>query len=451
MSMNYYERIQRAIDYVEEDLQENLDLNQVALAAYMSLSTFYRMFFAIVGFSVKEYIRRRRISCAAEDILADRGTILDIALCYGFENGDTFAKAFKRIVGCSPRAFKQAGYCYKFERVNVMDKYFDVQEPKLLEKYPDIKVLKELSPMRVAYYNYVGKDPENHAFQVLADWLKKAGLHYECDSLRIFGYDSTAYDEQGEYGYEVCVTIPDDLAVDDALVKTKTLGGGLYAVCGVKCTNADDIGSSIMKTWRVFGKWLADSKYEQGTHQWLEEHLQFDEAFRHVTGVDLYMPIQEKGNSLHHEDDRKVVNIAPMQTVTFTTNGVNAHQTALRKAFNYMERNSLFGSENAHKVFGYYDTSLLGKDNFWYKVHISGDSLPLIDGMQYEEFPGGGYLLQEVCWRVNGQKWHEFINFMQNSRRYQFDDRPFIEEYVMSDSNLTMDTVIRQYMPIKAE
>jgi len=55
--MNYYERIQKSIDYIESNLEDRIDLNRAAQEAYMSQSSFYRLFFALVGYSVKEYIR----------------------------------------------------------------------------------------------------------------------------------------------------------------------------------------------------------------------------------------------------------------------------------------------------------------------------------------------------------------------------------------------------------
>ncbi|MHB8064531.1 MAG: helix-turn-helix transcriptional regulator, partial [Ruminiclostridium sp.] len=57
--MNYYERIQKSIDYIESNFENNIDLNVAAQKSFMSLSSFYRLFFALVGYSIKEYIRLR--------------------------------------------------------------------------------------------------------------------------------------------------------------------------------------------------------------------------------------------------------------------------------------------------------------------------------------------------------------------------------------------------------
>ncbi|WP_055669616.1 helix-turn-helix transcriptional regulator [Desnuesiella massiliensis] len=167
--MNYYDRIQESIEYIESNLESYIDLDIVASKAYMLLSNFYRMFFALTGHSVKEYIRKRRMNLAINDITVKKSTILNIAIKYGFESGDAFSRAFRHIVGCNPSTFKKHNIKYSFERMSVLDKYYDVQDRDLLERYPDIKVLKKLEPMKVAYYRYYGKSPEYNAFKVLLE------------------------------------------------------------------------------------------------------------------------------------------------------------------------------------------------------------------------------------------------------------------------------------------
>lgn len=293
--MNYYERIQRSIDYIENNLENKIDLQIVAQEAYMSLSNYYRMFFALVGYTVKEYIRCRRISLAVPEVVKSSLPLIDIAVLYDFESGDSFSRAFKRITGSMPSDFRKQDKSYHFERVNIMDKYFDIQDKELLEKYPDIKVLKELEPIRVAYYCYNGKEPETRAFAVMTSWLNNLGLDINEQKLRIFGYNnpSPSSPDQEEYGYEVCVTIDDSVVACDEHVQVKMLSGGLYAVTSVSQGDNGDMGPEIEKAWVRFSNWMKDSKYIYGKHQWLEEHLGFDDN-QHTGGIDLYMPVAEK-------------------------------------------------------------------------------------------------------------------------------------------------------------
>jgi AraC-like DNA-binding protein len=139
--MNYYEQIQKSIDYIEGNLEEPININTAANEAYMSQSNYYRMFFAMVGYSVK-YIRMRRISNAAKMLRDTEESIIDIAVKYDFDSRDSFSRAFRRITRFLPSEYRRQTSVYRFERENIMDKYYDKQQDeRLLEKYPDIKVL----------------------------------------------------------------------------------------------------------------------------------------------------------------------------------------------------------------------------------------------------------------------------------------------------------------------
>ena len=83
-------------------------------------------------------------------------------------------------------------------------------------------------------------------------------------------------------------------SLNDSLVKTKTFQGGLYAVCAVRNLTPGGDGSEIFDTWQRFNRWLSESKYVDADHQWLEEHLHFNDEFEHTGGMDLYMPIAPK-------------------------------------------------------------------------------------------------------------------------------------------------------------
>ena len=77
--MNNYERIQKSIDFMEENLREPITLEDVARVTCFSLPHFYRLFNALVGRTIKDYLRLRRLSEAARDVASTGRSILDIA------------------------------------------------------------------------------------------------------------------------------------------------------------------------------------------------------------------------------------------------------------------------------------------------------------------------------------------------------------------------------------
>jgi AraC-like DNA-binding protein/DNA gyrase inhibitor GyrI len=449
--MNYYERIQKSIDYVESRLEENIEIEKLAQEAFMSCSNYYRMFFALTGYSVKEYIRRRRISSAVNCIKEMDVSIMDTALKFGYESNEAFTRAFKRITGYPPSAFRNSNLNYSFERVNILDKYFDIQDGELLEKYPDIKVLKELKPFRVAYYRYYGPEPEEKAFSVMKNWLKRSGLKFEKDKLRIFGFNnpSPASPDQTEYGYEVWVTISDDIAVNDDLVKTKTFQGGLYAVCGVKNLTPGGNGTEIGDTWQRFNRWLSESKYAMGDHQWLEEHLHFNDDFEHTGGMDLYMPIAPK--EILSNTEKEIVFIEPMNTMTMSFNGGNAYIEALAFMYQFAGKMGDDFSRGNRRIFCYYNQERVGKKDFWCKVHITvkDESEIKDDRLQFEVFKGGQYVYEEVEWSNNGKGWYQLIDWVKMNSKYDFDNRPFMEEFIIDSPTLKPTTRVKHYMPVK--
>lgn len=74
--MTFYEQIQKALDYTETRLDRKLEIPAIAREASMSESCFYRYFQGLTGFTVKEYIRRRRLSESAETLISSKKTIL---------------------------------------------------------------------------------------------------------------------------------------------------------------------------------------------------------------------------------------------------------------------------------------------------------------------------------------------------------------------------------------
>ncbi len=106
--------IQDAIEYIEENLTEELDIRKIAEKAYVSAFHFQRIFSALCGFTVGEYIRNRRLSMAAQELSMSDARVIDIAVKYGYDSPDSFTRAFTRFHGISPSAAKSKGANLKY-------------------------------------------------------------------------------------------------------------------------------------------------------------------------------------------------------------------------------------------------------------------------------------------------------------------------------------------------
>ena len=100
--------LQAAIDYIEAHLTEKIDYDDAAKAAFVSKFHFQRVFGAVCGMTVGEYIRKRRLTLAGKE-LAFCDKVLSVALKYGYETSESFSRAFYKFHGILPSAAKKGG------------------------------------------------------------------------------------------------------------------------------------------------------------------------------------------------------------------------------------------------------------------------------------------------------------------------------------------------------
>jgi AraC family transcriptional regulator len=112
--IGWAEGIQNAIEYIEENLTEELDIHKISEKAYVSAFHFQRIFSVLCGFTVGEYIRNRRLSIAAQELSKSDIRVIDIAVKYGYDSPDSFTRAFTRFHGISPSAARSKGANLKF-------------------------------------------------------------------------------------------------------------------------------------------------------------------------------------------------------------------------------------------------------------------------------------------------------------------------------------------------
>lgn len=117
--MDWIQGIQRAIDYIEAHVTEDIDFEEVAKQAYSSSFHFQRVFGVLCGISLGDYIRMRRLSLAGEEISKGDAKIIDVALKYGYDTPESFSRAFARFHGISPSEAKRGGKIKIFTPLSV--------------------------------------------------------------------------------------------------------------------------------------------------------------------------------------------------------------------------------------------------------------------------------------------------------------------------------------------
>ena len=111
--MEWIERLNEAINYIEEHLADEIDYEELAKIAGCSTYHFQRMFAYMANVSLSEYIRRRRMSLAAVDLQGGDAKIIDVALKYGYSSPTAFNRAFQTIHGIAPSLVRSEGVSVK--------------------------------------------------------------------------------------------------------------------------------------------------------------------------------------------------------------------------------------------------------------------------------------------------------------------------------------------------
>ncbi|MBO5024161.1 MAG: AraC family transcriptional regulator [Clostridia bacterium] len=143
--MDWVTGLQKAINYIEAHLTEEIDYEAVAAQSFSSNYHFQRVFSILCGITLGEYIRNRRLSIAGKELAQGNEKVIDVALKYGYENPDSFAKAFQKFHGISPsqaknnkamlKSFSRLSVKISFEGGNIMNYRIETKPEMILTGY----------------------------------------------------------------------------------------------------------------------------------------------------------------------------------------------------------------------------------------------------------------------------------------------------------------------------
>jgi len=167
--VEWIERLNGAVDYIEEHLTEDIDYEQVARAACCSSYHFQRMFSYMASVSLGEYIRRRRMSLAAVDLQGSEDKIVDIALKFGYGSPTAFNRAFQTVHGIAPSLVRDGGVSVKsFPPISFKITVKGVEEMNYrIEKKGEFRIVGVSQPLH--------REIEKN-FEVVPQMWQKAGM-----------------------------------------------------------------------------------------------------------------------------------------------------------------------------------------------------------------------------------------------------------------------------------
>ncbi len=286
----YAERLLRVLVFIQQHLDEEMPLEELARVAHFSPYHFHRIFRGMVGESLKEHIRRLRLERAAQRLKHTNRSVLEIALEAGFQTHEAFTRAFRALLGCSPSRFRcdnsaalTAGGIHYQDNADVT-----TLPPISGDGAMDVKI-EHLDPLRVAFVRHVGPYHEvGQAWETLCTQLGKEGL-IGADS-RFVGvcYDDPEVTAPEKIRYDACVTVDEEFE-PQAEVGVQTLPGGAFAVV----THAGPYKRLGQTYADLFGRWLPGSGRELRSEPSLEFYLNDPESTdAEDLLTDIYAPLE---------------------------------------------------------------------------------------------------------------------------------------------------------------
>ena len=257
----YTRRIDRVIDYLRDNLDKPLKLEDLAKVACFSEYHFHRVFRAMTGETVNDFTNRLRLEKAARLLKRTRQSATEIALECGFSSSATFSRSFNKAFKTSPTQYRKSK---KIKNSKICKELFQKEEYLLPMSDEEKKAafpveIRKFPAWDVAYIrvsnSYEG-DRVLNAFEKMIEWLKSEKIY---DKGNLFGMaiDDPEVTPKHLYRYEVCFAsdVPFDCADGISKMSIPSRTYGVTRISG-------DI-RIVATAWNyLFQGWLINSNYE---------------------------------------------------------------------------------------------------------------------------------------------------------------------------------------------
>ena len=275
---DYVQRINKVVAYINNHLDETLDLKTLANEAALSDFHFHRIFKALKGEAIGGYITRLRLEATARLLRYTALTIEEIAFNIGYETPASLSKAFKKQYGISPTEYRtnKDTYIMKKEIIN----------PDLALKAPKIVTLEPKNLIYIALTGAYGSLDYGKAYEQLWAVIKAQKLFTKGIESICISYDDPKITEGFLQRSDVCLAIHKPATPQDE-VTCKTLAGGKYAVFFYQGSY-----ENLSQVYDTAVRWVIDQQYTLREEPFFEKYL--NDARRtpkEKLKTEIYIPI----------------------------------------------------------------------------------------------------------------------------------------------------------------
>lgn len=278
---------------MEQHLHLPIEIEDIASAGMSSKYHFQRMFHAVTGVTVTQYVRNRRLTLAAQEIAGTNCKVIDVALKYGYESPAAFTKAFQRMHGVTPLEAKKMNVKLKaFPRISFQIQVRGESEMnyRMVEEKGSIVFGKSVIIHEDAYKEiplFVEEIWKDGTHDQILELLEKS------DGTLLYGYHFD-FAEDGSKRYLMGAEASEGIEVPDGFTVVH-IPNQTYAVFDSRGTMPDDveIDTSIMNVWkRIYTEWFPSTSFEQVEGPCIEKYYWVDDEHQHFI-TEVWIPVRK--------------------------------------------------------------------------------------------------------------------------------------------------------------
>lgn len=303
----YLRRIHLALEFIDKNLNQVIRLDDVAKASYFSSYHFHRIFHALVGETVNDYISRKRMEKAIRMLMYQpEVSVTHVADVGGFSSSANFSKAFKLYFGVSPSAIRNPDNAENSKTGKLYSKYgkaFNSQDlysqfvtqtgvftpDKLEDMLMKVKVEKKEEQV-IAYLSSpkgYELDSVYATWDKLISWAESKGISNDMQTKYAVCHDNPSITPEDKCRYDAAVVINPDVNVLSPFTQS-VIPAGEYAIAYFK-DDADKINNFMTE---VCSKWLSNSGYEPDDYPPIFNYLNDSREDGYVE-MDVYIKVKE--------------------------------------------------------------------------------------------------------------------------------------------------------------
>jgi len=296
----YTHRINRVVDYIEGNINEQLSLQKISEIAHFSPFHFHRIFSVFMGETLNNFIKRKRVEKAAQALLIEQEkSISEIAYECGYNSPSVFCRNFKERFKLNAQEFRE-NKKDKLSKISQLKSKIDKSEKEQQEYLRNVKILndlkmkkniaiKDMPPLNLVYVRHIGVfDQIRFAYEKLMKWAGPRGLlnFPKTKTVTVYHDDPNITDIE-KLQQSACITV-------DGEIKTDGEVGNLNLPASKCVVGHFDISvNEFEQAWNSVCLWMSESGYQPGVglpYELYYDHEGEEENLRFV--LDICVPIK---------------------------------------------------------------------------------------------------------------------------------------------------------------